>query len=49
MKEIIRKGIIILGVYTIFTLYLFMVSDRIERLENNNGLEKSGVAINIGD
>ncbi len=49
MKKVIRKGIIIFCVYLIFTLYLFLASARIERLENNNSLEKTGVSINIGE
>ncbi len=46
MKNVLKKGIIILGVYIIFTLYLFVASERIERLDENNGTEKE-VAINI--
>lgn len=47
MKKIIRKGIIILGVYVLFMTYLLVASERIERLENNNKTEKTSVAINI--
>lgn len=49
MKNLFKKGIIILGVYVIFTLYLFAVSERIERLDNGNKIENTGVAINIGE
>jgi hypothetical protein len=49
MKNILKKGLIILTVYLIFTLYLFAVSARIERLNNNESNEKVGVSINIGD
>ncbi len=36
MKKVLKEFVIILGVYIIFTLYLFVVSERIERLEENN-------------
>ncbi len=49
MKNIIKKGLIVLGVYIIFTFYLFVASERIERLEQNNGIEKTGVMINISE
>lgn len=49
MKKVIRKGMIIIGVYLIFTLYLFAASARIERLEDNSELEKVRTVINIGD
>jgi len=47
MKNILKKGIIILGIYVILTLCLFVASERIERLDDNASLEKTGVAINI--
>ena len=40
MKEIKKKSAIIIGVYIIFTLYLFIASERIERLDENNGTER---------
>lgn len=49
MKKLFKKGIIILGVYIIFMIYLFAVSERIERLDSDNNLENTGVAINIGE
>ena len=33
VKENIKKGLIILAIYSIITLCLFMASDRINRLE----------------
>lgn len=49
MKKIFKNGIIILGAYVIFMIYLFAASERIERLDNNNNLENTGVAIKIGE
>lgn len=45
MKKIIKKGIIIVGIYTIFTMYLFMASNRIERLDKNDYNEKINVSL----
>ena len=47
MKNVLKKGIIILGVYIIFTLYLFVASERIERLENNSKIGNEEVTLNI--
>lgn len=47
MRSILKKGLIILGVYIIFIFYLFVASNRIERLDEENNLEKKGVVINI--
>lgn len=49
MKDLLKKSMIILGVYVVFMIYLFAASERIERLENDNNLENTGVMINIGD
>ncbi len=48
MKNIIKKGIIVVGIYTIFTAYLFMASDRIERLEQDDE-EKVNVSIKFSE
>ncbi len=48
MKNIIKKGIIVLGIYFVFTAYLFMASDRIERLEQDD-IEKVNVAIKFSE
>ena len=49
MKKIIKKGIIIIGIYAIFTAYLLMASDRIERLEKNDNLEKVNVSLKFSE
>ena len=44
-----KKGMIILSVYTIFTLYLFMAAERMQRLDENGGLDdKCGFSVKIG-
>ena len=48
MKNIIKKGIVVLGIYAIFTGYLFMASDRIERLEQD-ATEKVNVSIKFSE
>ncbi|MBQ9019222.1 MAG: hypothetical protein IJ097_02785 [Bacilli bacterium] len=48
MKKIIKKGIIIVGIYAIFAAYLFMASDRIERLEQDE-TEKVNVSIKFSE
>ena len=49
MKKILKKGLIIVGIYAIFTAYLFMASDRIERLEENDSNEKVNVSIKFSE
>lgn len=49
MKEILKKSVIILGVYIIFILYLYVAIERIERLENGSQEKKSEVEINISE
>lgn len=49
MKNILKKGLIIAGIYAIFTAYLFMASDRIERLEENDSTEKVNVSIKFSE
>ena len=47
MKEIVKKSAIIIGVYIIFTLYLFIASERIERLDNNSKIGNEEVTLII--
>lgn len=49
MKKIIKKGIIIIGIYAIFTAYLLMASDRIERLEKNDSNELVNVSLKFSE
>lgn len=49
MENVLKKGIIIVGVYIIFTFYLLAVSERIERLEENGGTEKTSISLNISE
>lgn len=50
MIQLIKKGIIILGVYSVFTAYLFFACDRIERLDEvDDSTEIVNVSINYGD
>ena len=45
MKKIIKKGIIIVGIYAVFAAYLLMASNRIERLDKSDNLEKVNVSL----
>ena len=49
MKKIIKKGIIIISIYIVFTMYLFMASTRIERLDKNDNTEKVNVSLKFSD
>ena len=49
MKSILKKGLIIVGIYAIFTAYLFMASDRIERLDKNDSTEKVNVSLKFSE
>ena len=49
MKNVLRKGLIIVSIYAIFTAYLFVASNRIERLDNNDDTEKVNVTIKYSE
>ena len=49
MKKIIKKGIIVVGIYLIFATYILMASDRIERLDKNDGTEKVNVSLKFSE
>lgn len=49
MKKIIKKGIIIIGIYLIFAMYLFMASNRIERLDKNDSTETINVSLKFSE
>ena len=50
MKNILRKGAIIISIYLIFTVYLLCASERFERLEENDeSLEKVNVTIKYSE
>ena len=49
MKEICKKGFIIMVIYLLFAAYLLLVSNRIERLEKQDELESVNVSINYSE
>ena len=49
MMELLKKGIILLGIYGIFTGYLFLASERIENLDHKEKEEIVNVSLNYGD
>ena len=49
MKNFLKKGFILLIIYAIFTAYLFLVSERIERLQREEDEEVVNVSIIYGD
>lgn len=48
-KEIIRTGVIIGIIYIAFLLYLFFVSDRVEKLDARSKDEKIEYSLKIGE
>ena len=48
-KKLLKRGLIIVGIYVVFTAYLFVASDRIERLDNNDDTEKVNVTIKYSE
>ena len=49
MKKIIKKGIIIVGIYLVFAAYILMVSNRIERLDKSDNIEKVNVSLKFSE
>ena len=49
MKNLLKKGLILLVIYGVFTAYLFVASERIERLEHEDDSEKVNVSIIYGE
>ena len=49
MKNIIKKGLIILGIYGVFTVYLLFACNRIERLDMKDDYEKVNVSLKFSD
>ena len=49
MKKMIKKGLILLLIYGVFTAYLFLASERIERLDQEDDSEKVNVSIIYGE
>ena len=49
MKKIIKKGIIIVGIYLVFAAYILMASDRIERLDKNSSTENVNVSLKFSE
>ncbi len=49
MINVLKKGIILLGVYSAFTAYLFLASERIENLDHKDREEIVNVSLNYGD
>ena len=48
MKKIIVNGVIIVGLYVLFVLYLLIYSERIEQLDNSYK-DSSLILINYGE
>lgn len=49
MKNIIKKGIIIVGIYLLFAAYILMAADRIERLDKNDDTEKVNISLKFSE
>lgn len=49
MKNIIKKGIIIIGIYLVFAAYILMASNRIERLDKDDSTEMVNVSLKFSE
>ena len=49
MKNVLKKGLVLLVIYGVFTAYLFLASERIERLEREDDTEPVNVSIIYGE
>ena len=49
IKKGIRTGLIIIGIYVLFVLYLLFVSNRVEKLDNRSCEETRALTLKIGD
>ncbi|MBR1936817.1 MAG: hypothetical protein IJ842_03885 [Bacilli bacterium] len=49
MKKIIMRGFIILSIYLLFGLYLVLVGNRVERLNNEDNNTYVNVRLNYND
>ena len=49
MLELLKKGFILLGIYSAFTAYLFLASERFEKIEKKEKEEFVNVTLNYGD
>lgn len=48
IKNIIEKGIVIVIIYVIFTIYLMMACARFEQLDNKTK-ENENISVKVGD
>ncbi len=46
MKNVLKKGFVLLGLYLAFTAFLFLASERMENLENNEQIETAVLSSN---
>lgn len=49
MRNIIKKGIIIIGIYLVFAAYILMASNRIERLDKDDSTEMVNVSLKFSE
>ena len=49
MMELIKKGIVLLGIYSLFTAYLFLASERFEQLDKREEEKIVNVSLNYGE
>ena len=49
MSERLRTGLIIVGIYLLFILYLLFVSDRVEKLDNKFFDKQLNYSLKIGE
>ena len=49
MTERIKTGLIIVGIYILFLLYLLFASDRFEKIDNNCSNEINNIAYKLNN
>ena len=49
MKNVLKKGLIIMAIYGVFGFYLLFTCDRIERLDNKDTSEKVNVSLKFSE
>ena len=48
MKDVIKKGLIIVGIYLLFIAYIMFACNRMEKLDNQSDTKNVAVSLNFG-
>lgn len=47
MKDVVKKGLIIVGIYLLFIAYILFACDRIEKLDDQSDTKNVAVSLNF--